>query len=225
MGMMWFILIIIFMGILFACRLYAYENSGFRKMTGSSLYEIWTNQHVKNTYKLVQSLKSLKGEYKLILNADLPAKETNRHLDAIVIHESGIYFLNIQVMDGWIYGREQDGQWAQAVYKKDKLFPFDNPINELKKELFDLKDQIANLNKDVFHTMVLFADSCSLKKVIINSDNVYVMKVEELKDFWPNRTDKKLSANDINRIYQTLSQLIGNQKASPQPNMTQAVQD
>ncbi|MFC5560029.1 nuclease-related domain-containing protein [Ureibacillus thermophilus] len=113
-----FLTIFIVIGILFAFRVYTYENSEFRKITGYSLFTVLTNLHIKNTYLLVQSLKYLQGEYKLLLNLAFPTMDGKRILDAMVIHESGIYVFNIQHKNGWIYGREQDDQWVQATDKK-----------------------------------------------------------------------------------------------------------
>lgn len=207
-----FLTIFILIGILFAFRVYTYENSEFRKMTGYSF--IWTNPYIKNTYLLVQSLKYLQGEYKLLLNLAFPTSGGKRKLDAIVIHESGIYVFNIQHKNGWIYGREQDEQWAQATNNKNKLIPFANPIIETKKSILDLQDQIANEKSDLFHLVILFTDNCSFKKIVVKSNNVSVMKINEMKHFWKAGTEQKMSAQEIDSVYQTLKQYTGGQNTS-----------
>lgn len=209
-----FLTIFILIGILFAFRVYTYENSEFRKMTGYSLFNIWTNPHIKNTYLLVQSLKYLQGEYKLLLNLAFPTSGGKRKLDAIVIHESGIYVFNIQHKNGWIYGREQDEQWAQATNNKNKLIPFANPIIETKKSILDLQEQIANEKSDLFHLVILFTDNCSFKKIVVKSNNVSVMKINEMKHFWKAGTEQKMSAQEIDSVYQTLKQYTGGQNTS-----------
>lgn len=209
-----FLTIFILIGILFAFRVYTYENSEFRKMTGYSLLNIWTNPYIKNTYLLVQSLKYLQGEYKLLLNLAFPTSGGKRKLDAIVIHESGIYVFNIQHKNGWVYGREQDEQWAQATNNKNKLIPFANPIIEMKKAILDLQDQIANEKSDLFHLVILFTDNCSFKKIVVKSNNVSVMKINEMKHFWKAGTEQKMSAQEIDSVYQTLKQYTGGQNTS-----------
>lgn len=214
------LIVTIMIGILFALRLYSFENSEFRKITGHSLYSIWANPHVKNTYKLVQSLKYLQGEHKLLVNVAFNGAIKN--IDAIVIHESGIYIFSIQSMNGWIYGREQDGQWAQAVHKQDKLNTFENPINEMKRAVLNLKESLTNVKEDLFHSIVLFTDSCSLKKIMTKSNNVTVIKVNELKRFWKKRTDKKLTVEDIQKIHHSLEQFVNIHQPSYKMNMDQA---
>jgi hypothetical protein len=183
-------------------------------MTGYSLLNIWTNPYIKNTYLLVQSLKYLQGEYKLLLNLAFPTSGGKRKLDAIVIHESGIYVFNIQHKNGWVYGREQDEQWAQATNNKNKLIPFANPIIEMKKAILDLQDQIANEKSDLFHLVILFTDNCSFKKIVVKSNNVSVMKINEMKHFWKAGTEQKMSAQEIDSVYQTLKQYTGGQNTS-----------
>lgn len=205
---MWFLFVFIILGVLLAIRIYTYENSEFRKITEYSLLHIWTNNDIKHTYKFVQSLRNLQGEYKLLLNLALPEKNGKRKIDAVVIHPSGIYVFNLQNHSGWIYGREKDEQWAHAAFKKDELIPFNNPIIELKNAVLNLKNRISIEKNHLYRLVVLFSDQCAVKKIMISSKNVSVLKVNELKDFWKLKKEQILTTDEVNRIYQSLTPFV-----------------
>lgn len=213
----WFLIALIIIGVFFAIRIYIYENSEFSKITNFSLFNVWTNSDIKGLYKLCKSINKLQGEKRVLLNILLPNEST---IDAVVVHESGIYVINIKNMNGWIYGREQDAEWAQALYKKEKLNKFDNPIIDIKKVIFDLKDILKN-EKELFRSVVVFTNDSTLKKVVTNSENVSVLHMRELNDYWTNRTGQQLTKEDTDKIYSSLEPFMVVQKNSKQSNMNQ----
>ncbi|MFJ1245201.1 nuclease-related domain-containing protein, partial [Bacillus amyloliquefaciens] len=74
--------------------------------------------------------------YKILFNLVLP---NNRNVDMVILHEAGIFVTDIKNLGGWIFGREQDSLWAQALHK-DKLIKFNNPIIDTKLAILDLKE-------------------------------------------------------------------------------------
>lgn len=213
----WFLIALIIIGVFFAIRIYIYENSEFSKMTNYSIFNIWTNSKVKRLYKLSQSLSKLQGDKKVLLNVILPNSNV---IDAIVVHESGIYVINTIEMNGWIYGREQDAEWAQALNKKEELNKFDNPIIDNKKMILDLKE-ILKVEKHLFHSAVVFTNNCTIKKVVVKSNNVSVLHMRDLKDYWSNKLDRQVTNEEVNNIYNTLESLMASQKDTKPSNMNQ----
>lgn len=199
------VLIAIIIGMLFLFALYMYDNSQFSKITGYSLIDLWTDSKIKILYKIVQALPKENGDYKILYNLILP--NTNRKVDMVILHEAGLFVIDIRNLGGWIYGREQDSLWAQALHK-DKLIKFNNPIIDNKLAILDLIEAIPNLTRGKFHSVIVFTDKCSFNKIEIHSQNVDVLKFKELKNYWKNDFDKKLTTEEINKIYNVLEKYM-----------------
>ncbi len=199
------LLIVIFIGILFLISLYMYDNSKFSKITGYSFFTLWTDNKIKTTYKIVRKLEKVKSDYKILLNIALPSED--KKIDAVLVHESGVVVIGVKDFDGWIYGREQDILWGQAL-NKDKVNKFNNPLIENKLSILKLKDILPDLNKEAFHSLIVFTDRCSFNKIEIHSQNVDVLKISELNDYLKNEKDKKLSKEEVNKIYSVLEKYM-----------------
>ncbi|MFC7685991.1 nuclease-related domain-containing protein [Ureibacillus sp. GCM10028918] len=192
---------IIFMGILFAISVYIYENSQFSQITGHSFTSVWTNKKVGFLYKLSQKLNKVNGKYKLLFNIALP--ESERIIDYLLLHQSGIYIINPKGHSGWIYGSEQDFQWGQ-VLENTQMNTFKNPIIENKLKMDGVKKYIPEVDKDLFQSLVIFSNNCSFKKIEVHSPDVDVIKINELKTFWKDRIEHSLSKEQMMAIYSKL---------------------
>lgn len=205
----------ILIGILFMISLYMYDNSEFSKITGFSFFSLWIDKKVRLTYNIARALQSVNGDNKILLNVVLPT--SGKKVDAVLVHESGIYVIDVKKLGGWIYGREQDSLWAQVLHK-DKLNQFDNPIIENKLSVFELKEMLPNLNRDDFHSLIVFTDICSFHKIEIQSKNVDVLKEDELKKYWKHKKEK-LSVEEINKIYNALEKYMDFKETAKQPSI------
>lgn len=215
------LIVLIIVGILFAVRIYIYENSEFYKRTGYSLFNIWSDIRLKNLYNLTQTINKLQGEKQLLFNVSLKNHHEKKLIDAILIHESGIYVIDVLNMDGWIYGREQDEEWAQALYKKEALQKFKNPIIHTKNSVLHLQE-ILKENPELFHAVVVFSNQCTLKKIETKSKDISVLQMSNLNHYWSNISDVKLTKEEINKIYRSLETFVGIQQPSKQQKVNQA---
>lgn len=198
---MFVLCIVVIIGILFAVSLYLYENSQFSKITGYSYFSLWNNNKIRYTYKLSRLLKKVNGEHKILFNLVLPS--SGRKIDALLIHKSGLYVIHAKQLGGWIYGNEKDIHWAQ-VLQRDRLNKFNNPIIENKLRIIDLKQNLPEVNKELYHSLIVFDGSCSFKKIEIYSNFVDVVKTHELKSLWKMELEERLTKEDINKVYKTL---------------------
>lgn len=201
------LIVVCIIGILLGVAIYIYENSVFYKMTNYSYLKLWTDRDARNTYKLTKSLGNINGEHKLLLNVKIPVGNKQKLIDAILLHESGIYILSIYYMDGWIYGREQDDQWTQALHK-GKYNKFDNPIIHNKIEIAQLSEMLPQMDDTFFSTLIVFGDECSFNKVETHSLDVDVIKMNELKSYWSEPIGANLSKEEIEACYNELEKLM-----------------
>ena len=190
---------IVFLGILLAVSIYIYDNSQFSKITGNSFLSVMTNKKVGFLYKLAQKLKKVNGDNQLLFNIVLPQSEWK--IDCIFLHESGIYVINAKYSSGWIYGGDKDIQWAQAL-ENGKMNTFPNPIVENKLKINEVKKAIPEVREDLYRSLIVFNNNCSFKKIELHSEDIDVLKVDELKAYFDNnRTEHALTQNEMTSIY------------------------
>lgn len=203
--MIWFLFVIILMGILLAVYLYKFENQQFSKLTGYSYFQVLINKRVRLTYNLVRKLEKVKDEHKILWHLKLP--NSNKVIDLVFVHPSGVYVLNFQKETGWIFGREQDDEWIQA-HHKDQVGKFPNPIVDNNDALSFVNRVVPNLDSKVVFSIIIFSDKSTFHKIEINSTNVDVIKTYDLKKYWNNKNQQILSSNDIAKVYNTLTEFV-----------------
>lgn len=204
-GIMTFWLIcfaIILIGTL-AIAIYKYDDSEFSKVTDYTFWDMWTNKKVHAAYKLMTMLDHVKGEHKVLLNVHVPNNKGTDIIDALLIHESGIYIICIEAKNGWITGREQDFEWTQLMQNnKKQVFP--NPIHKGQRGMYALREQLSDVSSQSFETLVVFSNSCSFQKIELHSKKADVLKTKDLKKWLANLNGDQLSLQEVERIYAKL---------------------
>lgn len=218
------LIVAIVIGIVFGASIYLYENSVFYKMTNYSYLTLWTTRDARNTYKLTKSLNKISGEHKLLFNVKIPVENKQKTIDAILLHESGIYIMNVYHMDGWINGREQDAEWVQALHN-EKNNKFKNPIINSKREIFQLREMLPNIDATLFNVVIVFDDKCSFNNIKIHSLDVDVVKMAELKKYWLEPMGANLSQEEIEHCYNELKNLVDFTMQNKKPRMEKVTAD
>lgn len=191
----------------FAFEFYQYENTTFSKMTGYSYFDVWTNKKVRVAKNLLSTLEKVNGEQRLLLDLQIPSSEGNHHVDAIFLHESGLYIIDVKSMTGWISGREQDLEWIQSLHG-DKQQVFENPIIVNQRTIYALQDILPDISSQVLQSLIIFTTECSFQKIELNSENIDVIKLPQLKNWAEqNLVGNALTAEDIKTIYTTLESM------------------
>ena len=196
------IIIIAIIGYL-AVMIYRHDNTAFYKLTGYSYFDLWTDKKVRLTHNLVNALDTVQGPYKILVNLQVPMNNELQMIDAVLLHESGIYVIHIKEMKGWINGREQDFQWTEFLHKNQSRL-FENPIHETKRLSYALQDQLSELDELLFNSVVLFTNDCSFQQIEVRSTNVEVTKTSRLKEWVSSLEGKHLTETEIQTIYAAL---------------------
>lgn len=212
------IVAIIIVGYL-SIMIYRHDNSVFYKMTGYTYLDILTNKKIRTMNKIVQSLDRVEGSHKILVNVQVPINDEMQTISGIVLHESGIYIVNLKEKSGWINGREQDIQWTELLHKnKSRLF--DNPIHETKRLAYALQDQLPEVDVKLFQSVVLFSNECSFQQIEIHSDDVEVLKMNELKKWLGSLQGKNLSESEIQTLYSSLEGAMNKKSVALKANQT-----
>lgn len=212
------IVVIVIVGY-FAMNIYRHDNTSFYKLTGYSYLDVLTNKKVRTSYKLVNELEQVKGVHKVLVDLQVPVNDELQAIDALLLHESGIYIINVIHKSGWINGREQDMQWTELLHK-EKTRLFENPVHETKRLVYGLQDHLPEVSKELFESVVLFTNDCSFQQVEIHSEQVDVLKMTELKKWTKSIAGNRLSETEIQSLYAALESMMNVKNATLKVNNT-----
>lgn len=191
----------------FIIKLYSHDNTTFYQLTGYSYFDVLMNKSVRTSYQLIKELEHVQGTKKIMVNLQLPVHNEVQTIDALLLHESGIYVMNVKKKSGWINGREQSIEWIELLHKNQKQV-FNNPIHETKRLFHTLKNQLPEVDGTLFEIMVVFTNDCSFQQVEIQSSNIEVLKIGELKKWATTIEGKRLSDTEIENLYAILENFM-----------------
>lgn len=206
---------IVYLGLTGLILWYAIGNYFFKKTTyykitkngfASTIFNLGRNGEYL-TYKRLRNYEK-KGA-KFLFNVYLPReKDETTEIDVLMIASTGIYVFESKNYSGWIFGDEKSKTWTQTLPqgKKSHKEHFLNPIMQNKLHIKWLKNFLKN--EDILvHSIIVFSERCELKKVIVTSNDIKVIKRAGIA--WTvNKIDKNspnvLSQKQINEIYEAL---------------------
>ena len=210
------ILVILIVGY-FMVNIYRHDNSAFYKLTGYSYLDMVANKKIRTMYKMVNDLDQVKGSHKVLVDVQVPVNDELQTISGLLLHESGIYVMNLKEKSGWINGREQDLEWKELLHQ-EKSRAFANPIHETKRLIYALQDQLPEVDEQAFQSVVLFTNGCSFQKIEMVSEDVEVLKVGELKRWGSSLQGKVLSETDIQTLFATLEASMNKKSATLKAN-------
>lgn len=158
--------------------------------------------------ELIEQTQATNGYHKVLTNLYIE----NEHgeffkLDAVILHETGIYVVKLEEHKGDVYGDEKEKKWLQTLYKgrNDTYFP--NPI-QVNRELMRLLQRKTEVFPSThFQSLVVFDENCDLKDVKIYSPHTHVIKEKDVTEYLHNRlytTGILYNPVQIDTIYQFL---------------------
>ena len=201
----------------FIVNIYRHDNSAFYKLTGYSYLDMVANKKIRTMYKIVNDLDQVKGSHKVLVDVQVPVNDELQTISGLLLHESGIYVMNLKEKSGWINGREQDLEWKELLHQ-EKSRAFANPIHETKRLIYALQDQLPEVDEQAFQSVVLFTNGCSFQKIEMVSEDVEVLKVGELKRWGSSLQGKVLSETDIQTLFATLEASMNKKSATLKAN-------
>ena len=201
--MIWILLIVVALIVTLSVLVYKHDTTEFAQLTGYSFFDTVFNAKKGHLHKLVTQLNKVSGEHKVLIDLQLPVNNTTYPVDAVLIHESGIYVIDGVKKTGWISGNEEQAEWIELKHKEQQEM-FLNPITLNKSIISALKDLLPEINYATYVAISLFSDACSFQKIEIHSQNVEVMKKNELKLWTKQIGGEVLSQEEIHTIYKAL---------------------
>lgn len=202
--MLWIVLILAALMIAVCVLVYRHDNTAFSRLTGYSFFEVLMNTRKKYLHRIMKQLDQVAGEHRILIDLQVPVNNKAYSVDAVLVHESGIYIINGIQKKGWITGSEIHPEWVETKHNKEhEAFP--NPVMVNKRLIYALRDLLPDIGKDVYGSVTLFSDACSFQKIEIQSLDVEVLKVNELKSWTTQIGGEVLVKEEIEKVYQALA--------------------
>lgn len=204
-----FILTILTMAILiFYVKQKNYRASIYYALTHNKMLEVMFDKGKYGEYLTSRIIEkyALKS-HKQLFNVYVPKKNSEEwtEVDLLYIDRTGLYVIESKNYSGWIFGNEAQHQWTQTM-PNNKKFKFYNPIRQNATHIRAIQ-AFLGLPDEVFHSVIVFSERCVLKKVEFKSENVFVIKRENLKRFITTRNQSSkqvFTQSDIESIYKQL---------------------
>ena len=177
-------------------------------MTNNKMIAVMFNKGRYGEYLISRMIDkyALKSHLQLV-NVYLPKRNSTEmtELDLIYIDRTGVYVIESKNYSGWIFGNEAQQNWTQTMPNKKK-FKFYNPIRQNATHIRALQ-YFLRLPNEAFHSVIVFSERCQLKAIEVTSQNVHVLKREDLKRFIQkqNQTAKQIfTQGEIETIHKKL---------------------
>ena len=157
-----------------------YRKSSYYDESGISFLKILFDKGIYGEFLIFTGLEKLERYHRLMTNIYLPkADGSTTEIDVLMIAETGIYVFESKNYSGWIFGDEKGKNWTQVLENKQKNH-FYNPVWQNNGHITALKYATGLRNPEMYKSYIVFSERCTLKKVNVDSPNIFVMKRDSL---------------------------------------------
>ena len=120
------------------------------------------------------------NQYELLKNITLPTEDGTTQIDHVIVSRYGIFVLETKNMSGWIFGKENQKQWTQQIFKQK--YKFQNPLHQNYKHLKTLEANFG-IPEESLHSVIVFIGDSTFKNNM--PDNVTFARgaIEYIKSF------------------------------------------
>ena len=164
-----------------------YSQSEYYQVTHKPLLKLVFDKGAYGEYLIYRHLdKKLQENHKWLFNIYLPRdNDRTTEIDVMLFCGSGIYVFESKNYKGWIFGSENRRIWTQCVKPSEntraRKYRFLNPIMQNKLHLTYFKKQLTEEQLALpIHSVILFGNRCSLKKIQLTSGKHTVIRLKEL---------------------------------------------
>ena len=168
-------------------------------MTIQAIVKGWTGElKTKFSQTLFLDLK----EYHSFNNVLIKTGSGTTQIDHIIVSKYGVFVVETKNRNGWIYGKSNEPQWTEVLYKKK--FKFQNPLRQNYLHTKSLAE-LLRINHNLIFSVIVFWGNCQFKTIM--PENVL------LNTYTPYVKSKKLLLlhdKEIERICQELNQIKAN---------------
>ncbi len=185
-----------------------YEKSSYYMTTHIPYNEMCNDIGKLGEYFTYREIKKYEESgAKILYNVYLPKENgETTEIDLMMISSKGIFVFESKNYSGWIFGNEKQKTWTQTLSngksRNAHKEHFLNPIMQNKLHIDTLKKIIDGIP---VYSVVVFSVRCELKKVVVNSKDVRVVKRNQtmaaINSLVKSNPPFEMSIDRINEIY------------------------
>ncbi len=168
------------------------------------------------TKKAINACKETTTYFKILNNLYVKSKNGSTEIDALMIHETGIYVFESKNFSGRIYGGYKQKEWTQKLGHTQNHFY--NPIWQNKGHITALKSVLGN---DLpYISIIVFSERCELKNVPNEIANLIIIQRNRLERRLVheiNRREKSITIKQVDEMYGKLLKHV-NMEQTPSSN-------
>lgn len=201
------LLLLFLIVVYFAVAISKYKKTEYYKATHNGYFKMRLNKGLYGEYLIYAYLRKITGNRQFLFNTYLPKSNgETTEVDVIMIHGSGIYVFESKNYSGWIFGKESQRQWTMTLPsgKKSQKFRFLNPIMQNETHIKWLKVSLSDYEGIPYHSVIVFSERCTLKKIELTDNKAVVIKRDSVKrcvEKISTQTGEVLSAQQVQEIY------------------------
>ncbi|KOS68961.1 hypothetical protein AEA09_10655 [Lysinibacillus contaminans] len=205
---MFLVLCLIIIVVIFYVKQQNFKSSAYHKLTNNKMLAVIFNKGRYGEYLTSRIIeKYALTSHKQLVNVYVPKRNSAEmtELDLLYIDRTGVYVIESKNYSGWIFGNEAQQNWTQTMPNKKK-FKFYNPIRQNATHIRAIQNFLGLPNESI-HSVIVFSERCQLKAIEVTSQNVHVLKRDNLKRFI--KTQKQsakqiFTQGDIENMYKKL---------------------
>ena len=196
--------------IAYALNVWQYKKTAYYQITGYSYLSMRLDIGRYGEYLTYRCLRPYESKgAKFLFNCYLPRDNGDTtEIDVLMIYKSGLYVFESKNYSGWIFGSEKGKTWTQTLPqgRSSRKEHFLNPVMQNKLHIKWLKSLLQDESIPI-HSVIVFSERCTLKKVEISSQDVAVIKrnrVNKTVSITDSKTTTMLSPDKVTGLYEKL---------------------
>ena len=143
------------------------------------MHQLMNNKGVYGEYLTFNILKGFGGN--IITNLYLPkVKGGITEVDLVLINSKGIFVIESKNYSGRIYGSIDSKNWMQ-ILGNNKRNRFYSPVLQNRTHINSIKNILKDVNEKDIYSIIVFSERCNIDNVNVLSENVRVIKRNNLK--------------------------------------------
>lgn len=196
--------------IIYVINVCLYKKTAYYQITGYPYLSVMLDLGRYGEYLTYKCLRSYEKEgAKFLFNCYFPRdNEETTEIDVLMIYKSGIYVFESKNYSGWIFGNEKAKTWTQTLPqgRRSHKEHFLNPIMQNNLHIKWLKNLLQDETIPM-HSVIVFSERCTLKKVNIASRNVAVINRDQVYETVltiDSKATSELTPNKVIELYEKL---------------------
>lgn len=188
-----------------------YKSSAYYQITKIPYHSIGRDLGRYGEYLTYKYLKSFEKQgAKFLFNVYIPkGNGETSEIDVLMLSKKGIFVLESKNYSGWIFGDESHKNWYQTLRTKKGNIHKESFYNPIMQNQTHIKHLNAFLGKQLLtHSIIVFSERCTLKDIIVSSNNIHVIKRNQLaslvSNIYKETTTDVLTETDITNLYHIL---------------------